>query len=76
MPRLYFQASGQTIGDINQDQLKFLIDHLEEEHTKDQDYYINRATLDSFRDANCDPALLTLLTDALGTDDDMDIAWE
>lgn len=76
MPRLYFQESGETIGEINQDQLQFLIDQLEEEDTEDQDYYVNRDTLEMFREAGCDEALLDMLTKAMGEAEDIDIAWE
>ncbi len=76
MPRLYVQTSGETIGEINDQQLQFLVDHLEEEDTTDQDYYINRATLEMFRDEGCDAALLDMLTKAMGDDEEMDIAWE
>jgi processive 1,2-diacylglycerol beta-glucosyltransferase len=76
MPRLFFQESGETIGEISQDQLQFLIDQLEEEDTTDQDYYVNRDTLDMFREAGCDEALLDLLTKAMGEAEDIDIAWE
>lgn len=76
MPRLYKQDSGDTIGDISAEQLQFLIDQLEEEDTEDKDYYINRATLDMFRDRGCDTELLEMLTSAMGEADDLDIAWE
>lgn len=76
MPRLYVPETGKTIGEITEDQLQFLVDHLEEEHSDDQDYYISQDTLDLFRDEGCDPELLTLLQTALGESEDMDIAWE
>jgi hypothetical protein len=76
MPRLFFQESGETIGEINQDQLQFLIDQLEEEDTADQDYYVNRDTLEMFREAGCDEALMDMLTKAMGESEDIDIAWE
>jgi processive 1,2-diacylglycerol beta-glucosyltransferase len=76
MPRLYFQESGETIGEISQDQVQFLIDQLEEEDTEDKDYYLNRDTLEMFREAGCDSALLDMLTKAMGEAEDIDIAWE
>jgi processive 1,2-diacylglycerol beta-glucosyltransferase len=76
MPRLYLQKSGETIGEITAEQLQFLIDQLEEEDTKDQDYYISRATLEMFRDRGCDTELLDLLAGAMGDGDEIDVAWE
>ncbi len=76
MPRLYFPDSDETIGEISAEQLQFLIDHLEEEHSKDQDYYINQATVEMFGEKGCDPELLALLRRAIGDKEDIDIAWE
>lgn len=76
MPRLYRPNSGETLAEITDAQLQFLIDHLEEEGPDDKDYYINRATLDMFREKKCDEGLLKILQDALGDSDDTDIAWE
>lgn len=76
MPRLYFADSGETIGEISDEQLQFLIDQLEEESLDDQDYYINQATIDMFRDRGGDEQLLTLLQNAIGDKEDIDIAWE
>ena len=76
MPRLYLAESGDTLGTITDAQLQFLVDQLEEESSDDRDYYINRETLEMFRERDCDPELLALLEKALGDSDDVDIAWE
>jgi processive 1,2-diacylglycerol beta-glucosyltransferase len=77
MPRLYNQATGETIGEITEEQLQFLVDHLEEEHARDQDYYIHRTTLDLFREVEGHPeSLVALIEGAMGDNDDVDIAWE
>ena len=80
MPRLYNQATGATLGELTDAQLQFLVDNLEEEDTKDRDYYIDQATLDMLRERGGDSALLDLLEGALndaGSDaDGVDIAWE
>ena len=75
MIELRDKDSGVAIGKISEEQLKFLVDHLEEEFKEDKDYYINPATLDSFEKTSADPALLTLLRNALGTREDMEIEW-
>jgi processive 1,2-diacylglycerol beta-glucosyltransferase len=76
MPRLYFPDSGETIGEISDEQLQFLIDQLEEESLDDQDYYINQETIEMFRERGCDEELLGLLQNAIGDKEDIDIAWE
>jgi hypothetical protein len=73
---LYDAASGEPIGTLTEEQLDFLIDHLEEESATDQDYYINRATIDMFVRQGADDALLTMLRDAMGDRQDMDIRWD
>lgn len=73
--KLFDKASGAPIGEISEQQFKILQDALEEESRSDNDYYINRATLDLLRDAGADADLVTLLTTALGDREDMDIAW-
>lgn len=76
MPRLIRLDTGDEIGNITDVQLKFLVDQLEEEHDEDQDYFIDRDTLELLSDNGGDPELLALLEKAIGDDDSMDIAWE
>jgi len=53
-----------------------LQDALEEESTEDQDYYIDRATIDVIGDGRATEHLLKVLRDALGSSDGIDIRWE
>jgi hypothetical protein len=76
MIALYDANSGQEIGTITEAQLEFLRAQLEEESATDQDYYIDRNTLDMFEDEGADGALLALLQRALGARGEMDIRWE
>ena len=75
MAKLYDTQSGNQIGTITAADLKFLIDQLEEEDTEDQDYYIDRATLDWFEEHDANPTLVTLLREALGSNEGMEIRW-
>lgn len=75
MVQLYDNQSGNLIGTISAAQLRYLIDQLEEEDSEDQDYYIDRATLDWFDEHGVDPALFRLLREALGDRDGMEIRW-
>jgi len=76
MPRLIRLDTGDDIGQISDEQLAFLVEQLEEEHDDDQDYYIDRDTLELLSDNGADPELLAMLEKAIGDDDSMDIAWE
>ena len=72
--KLYDAGSGDLLGEISEDQLRFLQDQFEEETSDDQDYYINRATLDTLKDAGADASLLSMLERALKGDEG-DIRW-
>ena len=50
MPRLIRLDTGDAIGQISDEQLKFLVEQLEEEHDDDTDYYIDRDTLELLSD--------------------------
>jgi hypothetical protein len=69
------KSTGATVGNITEEQLQFLIAHLEEESASDTDYYLNQATLDAFAEEGADPQLLDVLRRALGDREDMDIEW-
>ena len=69
------KENNQKIGAISEDQLQFLIDQLEEEDNKDQDYYVNRDTLELLKENGADSQLIKMLTEALGSKDDLDIIW-
>jgi processive 1,2-diacylglycerol beta-glucosyltransferase len=75
MIQLHDKETGAFVGTITEAQLQFLIDQLEEESTEDRDYYINQATLDLFEQRGADADLLALLRQALGTREDIEIAW-
>lgn len=69
------KSNGRWLGSISESQLQFLLDQLEEEHREDQDYWINRATLDIFRENGADPALVKLIENAMGDSEDIEIVW-
>lgn len=76
MPRLTRLDTGDSIGEITDSHLAFLVEQLEEEHDDDQDYYIDKDTLELLSDNGGDPELLAMLEKAMGDDDSMTIAWE
>lgn len=76
MPRLTRLDTGDPIGEITDAHLAFLVEQLEEEHDDDQDYYLDKDTLELLSDNGGDPELLAMLEKAMGDDDSMTIAWE
>ncbi len=75
MIRIYDEATGTVYGTITETQLHALMGQLEEESLEDTDYYINQATVDMLEERKVDPGLVTLLRNALGDREDMDIRW-
>jgi hypothetical protein len=77
MPRLYRVDTDQTLGQITQTQLQFLVDMLEEEDEDDTEYFIDQDTLELFSDNKCDPELLAMLENALEDGEEgVNIGWE
>ena len=76
MPRLYRLDNGETIGEITDKHLEFLVAQLEEEDNEDTDYYVDRDTLELLSDNGADPELIAMIEKAMGDDDEIDIAWE
>jgi hypothetical protein len=73
---LYNATTNQLLGSITEADLQVLIDALEEESEDDQDYYIDKATIEFMADGRPSDHLLAMLRGALGSSDDMEIRWE
>jgi hypothetical protein len=76
MVNVFNTKSNSLLGTLTDDQLQFLMDNLEEESLEDQDYAITAMTLAYFQELGADPALLEMLGQALGDDDELVIRWE
>jgi hypothetical protein len=75
MIQLFNKRTGEPIGPLNESQLKFLVDQLEEESLEDQDYAITSMTLDYFVEVGGDGELIKMLREALGSKDEIVIVW-
>jgi hypothetical protein len=73
---LFDEANGAEVGVLTDAQFRFLQDHLVSEGVEDDDYYVNRDTLDAWDREGGDAGVVTLLRDVLGDRADMDIRWE
>jgi hypothetical protein len=76
MIQLRDKDKGTQIGFITEKQLQFLVDQLEEEHEGDKDYWLNRDTLEILKESGADQQLISLLENALGERDEMEIERE
>jgi hypothetical protein len=75
MIQLFDKKTGAPLGTLSDDQFQFLADRLEEESSHDDDYYLNRATVDILEEQGADPALVALLRTALGNGDETEVRW-
>lgn len=75
MITLHEKGTNKLLGTITEAQLQFLINQLEEEEMEDQDYAITSMLLDSFEGEGADPELVSLLRDALGEQEEINIVW-
>ena len=76
MIRVYNNDTNDYLGEITDIQLQFLIDKLEEESLEDQDYYLNRATIEMLEREGGDLGLVEMLRKALGDTEGVEIRWE
>ena len=74
--RISLKATGALLGHITPEDLQFLNDQLEEESSSDTDYFIHPSTVDMLEAAGGSAALVSLLRQAVGSSDGVDIVWE
>ena len=73
---IYTNETDELVGTVTEADLKVLADHLEEESSEDQDYFIDAATIDVIGDGQATEHLLMILRKALGTSDGVEIRWQ
>ena len=67
------RGTSATIGALTPEQKRHLIDVFEEETDEDQDYWINRTTLELLREKDSD--LAAMIEKAMGDRGDIEVAW-
>lgn len=72
---IFDKQSGAELGTITDEQLQFLADHLEEETETDDDYYLNRTTVDFLEGEGAAPELVAILRRALDGREEAEIRW-
>jgi hypothetical protein len=73
---LYNVQTNQLLGSVTEADLQVVIDALEEESAEDQDYYIDKATIEYMADGRLSDHLLNLLRGAMGSSDGIEIRWQ
>jgi hypothetical protein len=69
------KETGADVGSISEEQLRFLVDQLEEEFEEDRDYHLNQTTLDVMEENRANPDLIALLRRAIGDREGIEIEW-
>ena len=73
---LFEKDTDRPLGTISDDQLRFLVDELEEESPADIDYYLSADTVDMLEDDGADPKLIHVLRHMLEDRDGIEVRWE
>lgn len=76
MIQLRDKTTNQLLGTIGDEDLRFLVDELEEESPTDQDYYFDSDTIDMLEEDGAPASLVALLRQMLGSQDGMEIRWD
>jgi len=76
MIELYDNDKDVRLGQITEAQRDVLVDHLQETHPGDQDYYIDAATLDMLEADGADAELIGMLRSALGNREGFEVRWD
>jgi len=76
MPRLYNKKTGALLGTVSEEDVQCLIDVLEEEDSKDVDYFIDLDTADILEDNGASLDMMQMLRAAIGASAGIDVRWE
>ena len=70
------KETGKVLGQISEEELAFLVGHLEEEGEADEDYYFDVDTLEFLKEDGLPERLEKVLTEALGTQGSIEIIFK
>ena len=66
---------GRALGQVNEADLKVLVDQYEEESSTDRDYFVCEQTVGLLEEAGASPDFTAMLRAALAGTDGIDIVW-
>jgi hypothetical protein len=67
--------TGRAVCEISEQDLAILIGHMEEESSRDQDYYVEITAIDALEAQGASVGFVTALRRLLGNSEGVDIAW-
>ncbi|MCY1384020.1 hypothetical protein D9M69_722120 [compost metagenome] len=73
--RLSEKDSGRTLGNISEADFQILVDYMEEESSKDQDYYVEHTAIDALESLGASTDFVALLRTAVGESEGVDVVW-
>lgn len=76
MTALYSKPGNQKLFELIDNDLVCMQNVLEEENSKDRDYFIDLATVDMLKNAGATESLLDVLTKAIGESEGIDVEWK
>ena len=75
MIELRDKSTNELLGTIDDVELEFLVETLEEESHSDRDYYVDAATIDMLDDDGAPASLTALLRRILGSQEGVELRW-
>lgn len=75
MASLYLKTSSKLLYELSDGDLQSLQNTMEEESSKDQDYFINLNTVEMIMNAGATEGLVNALTKAIGESEGIDVEW-
>ena len=75
MIELRDKITNEPLGTIDDEELRFLVDELEEESPTDRDYYISSDTVDMLESDGAPVSLVSLLRRILGSEEGIEVRW-
>ncbi len=76
MTALYSKPGNQKLVELIDNDLLCMQNVMEEESSKDRDYFIDLATVDMLRNAGASEGLVNVLTKAIGESEGIDVEWK
>lgn len=73
--RITDKATGRVIGEVSERDFEILSGHMEEESSKDQDYYVESTAIEAIEHLGASSQFVALLRNAVGSSDGIDIVW-
>ena len=76
MPSIYNKKNNALLGEVSNEDVQCLVDVLEEEDSKDVDYFVDLDTVDILEDNGASATLVQMLRSAIGATEGIDIRWQ